>query len=71
MTQTKKKKTGKETVYAKARRLGLRYVGKDNAHMTGIPVADISPMQVSFIGDGRIEAVMASGLYEFGKVNNE
>lgn len=67
----KKKVTGTDKLYAQARKVGLHYVGKNNAHFTGIPADDIDPMQVSLIGQHRIEAVMASGLYEMNEVNDE
>lgn len=53
--------------YERARRLGLRYVGRDGAHLTGIPAADIAPDRVALIGPFKIDAVMASGLYELNE----
>lgn len=67
----RKKRVKDEGIYEKARRLGLRYVGQDGAHYTGVPAADIEPDRVALIGPRLIDEVMACGLYELNEVTNE
>lgn len=58
-------KTTKATITASA---GLRYIGANGDHISGIPARDLTPSEVANLSDEQVTACLESKLYE---VNNE
>ena len=44
--------------------LGLRYIGKDGAHISGIPAKSLNPAEVALLSAAQVDACLKSSLYE-------
>jgi hypothetical protein len=63
MTSRIKEKTTIELVLE----LGLKYVGRDGAHLTGIPAQHLSPAVVLTLTKEQINECLDSGLYQLAQ----
>ena len=56
----------RKTKYQKIRQNGLVYVGKNGAHLGGIPMQNLSPDYVAHLSVKEVDLCLNSGLYEIG-----
>lgn len=56
----------KQTTYQKVRQHGLVYIGKNGAHLGGIPMNNLSPDYVAHMQAKEVDLCLRSGLYEIG-----
>lgn len=54
--------------YSKPAVTGLKYIGRDGGHLTGIPARDLSVADVATLSEAQVDACLKSKLYE---VDNE
>lgn len=59
-----KKSTPALTPAAEARKRGLKFIGPEGRHLSGIPATHLAPDDVGQLTIVQIEAALSSGLYE-------